>query len=56
MNQTDFCREAGNAPVNPDSLLARHFERHRHLYQDFSACLACLFSIFFIQIAARLAT
>lgn len=42
MNQAGKSCAATMLPVNPDSLLAEHFERHIHLYHDVSMFIACL--------------
>ena len=35
-------RTGKTRPVDPDSLLAAHIERHIHLYLDIGMCIACV--------------
>ncbi|MFD1560205.1 hypothetical protein ACFSHT_31925 [Paraburkholderia silviterrae] len=42
MFNTNHSHAVKSIPVDPDSLLATHIERHIHLYMDFGMVLACL--------------
>lgn len=43
MPHPDLSRTAKKTlPVDPDSLLAAHVERHIHLYRDIGMCIACV--------------
>ncbi|CAB3809025.1 hypothetical protein LMG28688_06912 [Paraburkholderia caffeinitolerans] len=42
MPRPDPSRTGKTFPVDPDSLLATHVERHINLYLDIGMCIACV--------------